>query len=422
MENSGSWLQRAVRLGPALALLVLALPGVGAAANDPDDLERQRRAVRYLEASQTPSGLFAFDTHFLSGTGEGSSVVDTTAFLARQASAAYGLSKYYVQSGDETVRPVLEKALAGFGTMSLPLAKSPLLRALEASRLMSISITRRVLTRVLEGSQRLYRASGDGQVLSYDPDYGSAWAGTTAIALLAELGYERASGDTRFAELRRAWLAGLMSLYVPGRGFREFPDTLSETAYANGEAWLALATYVGMFPDDARAAKTLHTIDDYMMRAYSERLNLQFFHWGAMAAARRYADTSDGRFLDFLRDQAGRLAEILPPRAEREANSCAFVEGLAAAAAALSSHEPDRPIVARISDRIDSEMAKNRELQIAPGQDRIDYPRGASLRAPLLADFAGAFLMDRFVPYTRIDITDHCISAISEMQRIKAAP
>jgi hypothetical protein len=59
-------------------------------------------------------------------------------------------------------------------------------------------------------------------------------AGTVALALLAELVYANASGDNRFADLRSAWLQGLLSLRIPGGGFRQTPVSIDDADYYNG--------------------------------------------------------------------------------------------------------------------------------------------------------------------------------------------
>src|SRR5207249_4176007 len=52
-----------------------------------------------------------------------------------------------------------------------------------------------------------------------------------------------------------------------------------------------------------------------------------------------------------------------------------------------------------------------RALEIRPGQRRLSVGGGGELRAPSLAGFGGAYLAGRYTPYTRVDITEHCISA-----------
>lgn len=91
--------------------------------------------------------------------------------------------------------------------------------------------------------------------MSADGRYSGAWAGATALALLAELAYSQASGDDRFADLRSAWLEGLLALRIPGGGFRELPTSIAAADYLNGEAWLALAVYADMHPNEENVGR-----------------------------------------------------------------------------------------------------------------------------------------------------------------------
>jgi len=54
---------------------------------------------------------------------------------------------------------------------------------------------------------------------------------------------------------------------------------------------------------------------------------------------------------------------------------------------------------------------RNRTYQIPPRQRRLALGGGSELRAPTLADSSGAFLAGRYRAYTRIDLTQHRISA-----------
>jgi hypothetical protein len=61
-------------------------------------------------------------------------------------------------------------------------------------------------------------------------------------------------------------------------------------------------------------------------------------------------------------------------------------------------------------------MDKNNALQLRAGQDRLALGGGGELMAPRLGAYAGAYLLGRYTPVIRIDMTHHCVSAIAEMQ------
>jgi hypothetical protein len=391
-------------------LLSLASPAIA------NDLDHQRAAVEQLIRGQLESGLLDFDMDFLAGKGAGSGKTraEKSAFIARQAGTAYGIAKYFEQTNDERVREPLIKFIDALEALSLPIGKSMPQRAVEATRILSLPVFRVKVRNTLERMELLYQPSGDGALVAYEQGYPTAWAGTTALALLAELHYFRATGDARFATIRERWLAGIEALRAPGRGFREYPDVIDEKPFANGEAWLAHAVYIDTFPSGSVSAAAMRDIDDYMIATYvKDRL---FFHFGAMAAARRFHTTQDRRFIDFLQREAQAALDAAPQADSPEA-SCALVEGLAASAGAMARGGwSDKPLYAALRQRIRLEMDKNNRLQLQRGQDRLALGGDGVLIAPRLGDYAGAYLFGRYTPTVRIDMTHHCISAIAEMQ------
>jgi hypothetical protein len=406
--------RRHARIAVSAALLALfawAAPPAAAA----DDLAAQRAAAHQLIGAQLDSGLLEFDMDFLAGKGAGSGTKrdEKTAFIARQAAAAFGLAKYYEQTKDEQVRAPLEKFIAALGGVSLPIGKSTMQRAIEATGVLSLPFLRTKLHNALESTGLLYKASGDGALVAYEQGYTTAWAGATAMALLAELHYFRATGDARFANLRERWRKGLDVLRVPRGGFREYAHVIDGRAYSDGEAWLAYALYVDTFPSGAISAAEMRGVDDYMLDAYVR--DILFFHWGAMAASRRYRTTQDPRFLAFLERES--QAALQTSAADSPAASCTLVEGLAASASAIArAGRASTPSLGVLRARIRSEMDKNESLQLQPGQERLALGGGSELMAPRLGAYAGAYLFGRYTPTVRIDMTHHCISAIAEMQ------
>jgi hypothetical protein len=383
-----------------------------------DDLAAQRAAVEQLVRLQLPTGLLDFDMDFLAGSGAGSgkSSREKSAFIARQAGTAYGIAKYFEQTEDERVREPLAKLIETLGALSLPIGKSAAQHAVEMSGALSMPLMRVKLRDTLDGLGLLYTPSGEGALVAYEQGYATAWAGTVALALLAEVHYYRATGDARFAALRERWRNGLGVLRIPGGGFREYPASLDESPYANGEAWLAFAVMAETFPSGSVSAEEMRSIDDHMIATYADEYNNGFFHWGAMAASRRFATTKDRRLVDFAEKQAQMALKDGPP-ADTPANSCGVVEGLAASAATLARAGRNDALLRTLRARIRAEMDKNNGMQVQPAQDRIVFGADSQLTAPRLRDYAGAYLIGRFTPSIRIDMTQHCVSAVAEMQR-----
>lgn len=394
--------------------MVVAAPGLAHAA---DNAGFARRAVDQLVASQLPSGLFPYDFDFMADKGEPMEPL-TIANIARQAGTAYGLGEYYLHLRDDRVRAAMAAALERFGEMSIPVGKSGLQSTVEWTRVLDLPFARYKLKVSLDALGLLYQETGDGRLVSADGTYNGAWAGTTALALLAELHYFRASGDDRFAAQRRGWLAGLRALSIPGGGFREKAITLDPSPYANGESWLSIAFYVDTFPDDRDAAAFLADLDRYFVDDYDEAASGGFFHWGATTAQLRFAATSDPRFAAFARTAVAKILDRPIRDAVARGNTCAMMEGLISAAATLIGNgEGDTDLVKRLRARIGSEMRKNRSLQIPPRRTRLDLGGQAFFYSPRMPDYAGAFRGGLYDPYVRIDLSQHCISALVKLHR-----
>jgi hypothetical protein len=338
--------------------------------------------------------------------------------LIRQTSSAFAFASYYDYTRDERLRDPLRRALAAFGAHSLPIGKGVSQRMLETARILSLPVGRWKLQSALERFGLLYQPSGDGKVVTPDRQYGNALAGTAALALLTEVLYARASGDESFAHLRTAWLEGLLSLRIPGGGFRQNALSIDDSDYGNGEAWLALAVYGDGHRDDADAMAVLSDVDDALMRRYSEKPSVYFFGWGAMAAAQRYRTTREPRFLNYVRRQGDYFVEQFERRFNSEDNNCAAMEGVSSALVVLkAAGESDSKRVREMQNWLSDEIAKLPKLQIQPGQRGMALGGEAYLRAPRMADYAGGFLAGVYTPLTRIDAAGHCLSAMVTIER-----
>ena len=387
----------------------------GLPAEAADESNPAWRAARQLVGAQMPSGQFAFEYDFLIGGSRPNTErgFGRMAYITREAAAAYGLSRYFLYEQDGSVGRALVAVLRNLDEHSLPIAKGPGQAALEATGILRLPFARYKLRDSLRWSGLLYRASGEGRLVSYDRTYDTAWGGATALSLLTELQFYEASHDPQFARLRAAWLKGLLVLYDAGRGFRTLPGSIDEDALSNGEIWLALANYTRLFPDDRATAAIVAQLDDTMMRTYAARPDGGFYSWGTQAAAQRFRATSDAKFSRFIAQQARAFLDGIGKPNDASENNCSEVEGMATALRILNSGaNPDRDLISRLRQRVDSDMARNRSLQIQAGQTRIELGNGASLASPAIAEYAGAFLAGTHEPFVRIDTTEHCISAL----------
>jgi hypothetical protein len=347
----------------------LALAGLGVPELDRDEVAiRAYLAAGYISSAQLPDGTFAYEYDFVEGR-----FLDKNS-IVRQAGAGFALAEYLNRSRRMEFRSSVERAISAFAAASIAFDK--------------------------------------GLLVTVDGKLSEAKTGATALALLAELNYFAATGDERFAATRRGWLCALGVLQRTTGGFAAGPANETESPYFNGESWLALAEFVRLFPGDETARAALEKADPYLMRRYSENPDGSFFHWGMMAAATRFETSADERFLDFIAGQAEVYLSKLRPKLKKNSNSGSAVEGLAAGATALAKGgRGSGRLYRRILLRLVRELEKSCEMQILRGQETITV-LDKLITLPTGIDFAGAFLNGRRQPQTRIDITQHCLSAL----------
>lgn len=362
---------RAAVAGAAATFLAAATAAAPAAPSLPHALvaERAALAARALLAAQTGIGLFdyAFDFVLRESPG-GDSIV-------RQSAAAAVLADYLHRSG-----------ISGLA--------APSARALRALTLDSVAFAGGALVSDSDGVE-------DGS------------AGATAFALMAVTDYRAATGDRRFDLARTTWLRGLAALQLPSGGFAKGPGSEEESSYYNGESWLAFARVAADDPKNPTAAAALARAEPYLIERYARAPDVQFAHWGLMAAGARYATTREPRYLDFIEKLADGYLTDVRPALKPEVNGCYVAEGLAAAALALSEGgRAAGPLYATITTRLDAELKNSLDMQILTGTTRLDLGRKVIVTAPELQDYVGAFLSGRWDGKTRIDYTQHCLSAL----------
>lgn len=394
-------------------LLSVCCPGAATAPND--YAVPVRLAVSHWLAVQKASGFLPYGFDFLANQ-ESEPNTMSAANLTRQAFVAAVLADYYAQTGDQQVRPAIQKLLTAFGRHSLPIGKRRMQGLIEQTRLLSVPVGRYKIQAALQRFGLLYEKTGPGKVVSPTADYSKAHTGAVALALLTELRYAHATGDASFTALRRAWLEGLMGLWIPAEGFRQFPTSIDTTPYYDGEAWLALAEYHRAFPQDHHVGDFLAKVDAALMKKYGGDFGIAFFHWGAMAAAARYADTKDPKFLAFVRAQTRAFLERKKDRDDDD-NDCAWVEGLADALGALhSAGESGSELAERARAWVTAEMPKVLRLQIQPKQQNIVFSN-AGIIAPHMQQYSGCFRAGIYAANTQVDFTGHCVSAMLKLQR-----
>lgn len=398
----------------ATALLLFAF-GEYAFAMSNDYSESINLAVTRWLAVQKSSGFMPYGFDFLEDK-ESEPRTMSAANLTRQAGTASVLADYYALTKDQRTQPAIQRFLRAFGRYSLPIGKNRSQTLVEKTHLLSMPFGRYKIQAALKQFGLLYETTGPGKVLSPSADYSMAYIGAVALALLTELRYSQTSGDTSFADLRHAWLEGLIGLRIPGDGFRQTPTSIDATPYFDGEAWLALAQYHRAFPQDPRVNELLADVDAALMKKYGGAFKIDFFHWGTMAAAARFADTKEKMFLDFIKAQAGAFLNRKKDHVDNY-NTCASAEGVAdILGALLSAGEGGSELAERAKGWVATEMQKAKQLQIQPGQKELVFTN-ARIIAPRMQEFTGSFRSGIYAANTQVDFTQHCVSAMVKLER-----
>ncbi len=333
-------------------------------------------AARYMISVETADGRFLYEFDFLAGRFTGSDNI------VRQAGGAYGLSQYVFLGGEEA-------------------AREPARRALDYALKHPATI-------------------GDGVLVSADGTAGGARVGATALALLAAVYQLRMAPDAGLREAASAWVRGLAATQRADGTFPSPPDAGAADSYASGEAWYGLARWVDLQPDDALAGRLVTAADKGLMAHFLEHPDQQFFHWGLMASAQRYATTGDARFLDFIEDMGVKYLNTLAPAPSPGANSCAAAEGLGAGLVALGKGGRTGELVAALRQRMETDLQSSLALQVRPGQTRITFGAQNFYEDPKLANFAGGFRNGAQSLAMRIDSTQHCLSALMTYRQLAA--
>jgi hypothetical protein len=244
----------------------------------------------------------------------------------------------------------------------------------------------------------------------------SAPIGATALALTAELLFHARSADGRFEPIREAWLRGLLAMKKPNGTFRQSPESSDSSPYYDGETWLALAWYDVVDPAHD-FGDLLKEIDNSMIDRYGRQPNVGFYHWGIVAAKKRFDATGDARFFDFAIDQTREYLEKLRPDPDIDRNSCYALEGLVTTLGFATAEPASDGRVEAVEQRVDMIVPAMLRMQLQPTDASLALGPGTILVSPHLRSHEGAFLAGRYRPWTRIDYTQHCLSGVGQAHR-----
>ncbi len=355
----------------------ITLTGPATATIADDELDwRLRLAAQFLGRIQAEDGQFRYEFDFVT------SRYSKKNSIVRQAGTAHALAEYLRATGERKFALAVHRAIEMLAGRSV--------------------------------------SHAGGVVVSADNTAANAQTGTGALTLLTVLFYTEATGDDKFAAFQSDLVDGLAALQMKDGHFEGRPGSGQSSPYFDGEAWYALAEFSRVMPNDDRVKALLDKTDLAMMSDYTADPQIGFSHWGMLAASVRYASTREARFLEFLEEQARIFIDDLRPKRNRRVNNCYSIEGLGSAAAALAQGQPTGELWARMVARVHGDTRNNNRFQILPGQRAIELGAGSKPVHRKLGEFEGAFLNGQHRPQTRIDFTQHCMSALLKYKALKA--
>lgn len=279
--------------------------------------------------------------------------------------------------------------------------------------------TQRHLSKAISAYHKSSVEWKNGLLLTENNSLKKAKGGGTALAMLTAIYYRRVTNDSQFDSVIEGWKRGLISLKRKDGVFWSKPNSKKESHYSNGEIWLALAEYISDFPEDRQTQSLLETLDLQIMNKYNEDKRIEFFHWGVMAATKRYESTGNQVFIDFSIGQAEAYLKYLRPKISKNSNSCYSVEGMLSLYAILADMDKYSDFTLQLKNRVINEMVKNQKLQIQPNQSQVYFDGKNYLFSEAMSYFEGAFLNGRLRPQVRIDATQHCLSALIKVHNSK---
>ena len=239
--------------------------------------------------------------------------------------------------------------------------------------------------------------------------------GATALALLAELYYEQASGDFSFSDLRRKMVNALVFSFKDGKGVSASPFEPDRTSpYYDGETWFALSVYHLFHPEDQKVARLLPRMDETMFNLYQDHYLISFVQWGTMAASHRFRATKDSKFVDFLKTQFDLYVQE-KPIPDSGSSTCSVSEGLSDIVFFLAETDPD--FAQKVLNRVTENKKKIEDLQVLSDSVKGEKAEHFPHIHPETRKYIGAFLNARGNYATRNDITQHCLIALLKHKR-----
>ncbi len=249
---------------------------------------------RYLVAHEAPNGRYLYEHDLV--TGQKTDPRSTNYSMPRHAGTTYFLAELYRITKEEWLREPIERAFQHLADL------------------------------LAAGHCGGTLPDGTAFDCVLDRNESVSQLGSTALAVVALVEYERATGDQRYRPLATKLAAFILYMQRPDGSFRHLynprtkqPDEKAELLYYSGEAALALARMYAV-TGEARYAQAAERALDWLVDWYDFFLGGFFYgeeHWTCIAAEAiwpavkkpKYEEFCDG-YGEFLRAQQPARGEL----------------------------------------------------------------------------------------------------------------
>jgi hypothetical protein len=233
---------------------------------------------RYLVAHLAPNGRYVYEHDLWTGAATDASKLGGNYSMPRHAGTTYFLAELYRITREPWLREPIERAFAHLADL--------------------------LATGQCGGTLP------DGAAFDCVLDRGEpvAHLGSTALAVVALVEYQRATGDTRYLALATRLAAWLLYMQRPDGSFRHLyvvktrtPDDHSELLYYSGEAALALAR-MHTITGEARYAAAAERALDWLVDWYDFFMAGFFYgeeHWTCIAAEAIWPAVRRDKYMEF---------------------------------------------------------------------------------------------------------------------------
>ncbi len=243
--------------------------------------------------------------------------------------------------------------------------------------------------------------------------------GGTSLALIGIL--DLIEKDENMIEDYQSLIDGYKNFIVamkkPSEGFiNDFyideDQTYKESAFGNGEAFLALVRYY-LYSKDEEIKEVIDESFEYFVDIYKDNWDGNFYLWGMAALKDLYELDPKMEYFEFVKPYTDWRMESNKDKKYSTHNKCAYIEGVVSAYSIIEPNVSEEE-KALYSDEINFWLLQSKKLQIKSSdifRIRLNFEMPQKLTIKNADKAEGGFLTDLNEPVQRIDFTQHCLSS-----------